>query len=291
MKFADNNRDKLDALASDQIVGEFAVKLKEFELNLDASKRNYLRHTIAYVLHSFRRRGARAKQKSMFTLLEGVGRTASELKLDREKLVTPQVIDEAMSILQPGDVLVTRHRYALTNLFLPGVWPHAALYIGTPAQRSALGIELPEGVPDDETEYKCTFEALKDGVKLRAITETLAVDYFVVLRPALSQTAIKQGLERVLVHNGKQYNFDFDFFRSDRLVCTEVVFRAFDGLDDLHLPLQERGGRQTVSAEDFLDMAVDTEKFSVLGIFGYPEGESSMISGERALVETINSYR
>ena len=95
----------------------------------------------------------------------------------------------------------------------------------------------------------------------------------------------------MLVHSGKRYNFDFDFFRSDRLVCTEIVFRAFDGIENFHFRLQERAGRQTISAEDLLDMAIDSEQFAVKGIFGYPEESSMLVRGDRARIELIRSYR
>ena len=291
MKFAEANRHQLLRMEADSCVGELMKRLPVFESYLDASKRNYLKRVAAVVMHSWRRRGARVKQQSMFRILEGLGRTASELKLNKEKKVTPAIIAEVLTLLEPGDVLVTRHRYALTNLFLPGIWPHAALYVGTPEQRDSLGIRMSENIRHEWGSDINTFEALKDGVKLRSLRETLAVDCFVVLRPVLSREAIRQGIERVLVHNGKRYNFDFDFFRSDRLVCTEIVFRAFDGIEDFHFQLQERAGRQTISAEDFLDMAVDTKQFTVEGIFGFPEESSTLIRGDRALIEMVRSYR
>ena len=291
MKFADANRHRLVRLENDGCVGELTKRLPDFESYLDASKRNYLKRMAAFLSHSWRRRGARVKQQSMFKVLEGIGRTASELKLDKEKKVTPAILAEVSTLLEPGDVLVTRHRYALTNLFLPGIWPHAALYIGTPEQRDGLEIQIPEQIKHEWGDGISTFEALKDGVKLRPLRNTLAVDCFVVLRPALSREAIRRGIERVLVHSGKRYNFDFDFFRSDRLVCTEIVFRAFDGIENFHFRLQERAGRQTVSAEDLLDMAIDSEQFAVKGIFGYPEESSMLVRGDRARIELIRSYR
>ena len=44
---------------------------------------------------------------------------------------------EVQRVLAPGDVLVVRKEYALTNYFLPGYWPHAALYLGHMAELSA----------------------------------------------------------------------------------------------------------------------------------------------------------
>jgi hypothetical protein len=59
-------------------------------------------------------------------------------------------------------------------------------------------------------------------------------------------------LGRAASHEGKGYNFDFDFLRSDRLVCTELVYRAFDGIGNVTIPLSERAGRPKLFAEDLL---------------------------------------
>ncbi|MBX2836356.1 MAG: hypothetical protein KTR35_05845, partial [Gammaproteobacteria bacterium] len=172
-----------------------------------------------------------------------------------------------------------------------GYWPHAALYIGTPKQREELEISVNHSILEKWTSGISTMEALKDGVKLRPLVETLEVDACVVLRPMLSKQGIRTGIERIVKHEGKRYNFDFDFFRSDCLVCTEVVYRAFDGVEGLEFVLSERAGRKSVSAEDFLDMALEGELLHVVAMYGYPLKSSEILTGERARELLAESYK
>lgn len=52
-------------------------------------------------------------------------------------LIGPDQIAALAPGLRPGDVLLERREWFLSNIGLPGFWPHAALYIGTPAERAA----------------------------------------------------------------------------------------------------------------------------------------------------------
>jgi hypothetical protein len=223
--------------------------------------------------------------------MEGVGRTASEFCDFDNKRVSDDVLSSIAEFLQPGDVIVTRHAKALTNLFIPGFWPHAALYIGTQEQHESTNIDTALTIKQLWVDDVCVLEARKDGVRLRPLSDTLAVDTFVVLRPNLGPDSIRQAIERALLHQGKMYNFDFDFFSSDRIVCTEVIYRAYDGLEDLRFRLSERAGRKTLSAEDLLDFALDTEAFTPVAIFGVKDCEDSVMFGEGVHDALIASYR
>jgi len=285
MRFARRHRRLIEAMADDPVVGEFVVGLAEREKVLEPSRRRYLSLLINYLIHTFRRRGASARQQTIFAALETGGRVASELR----DQWTPGRVDGGVrrrldSLLEPGDVLICRHDRALTNLFLPGFWPHAALYIGSETDRDRLGIEI-----GDEREARWSgdrrvLEALKDGVLFRPLETTLEVDAVAVIRPQLDPVDIARALSRVAEHEGKLYNFDFDFFRSDRLVCTEVVYRAFDGLGPISIPLRERSGRQTLSAEDLLDLAVAGDGFDPVAVFGGPTCANTLVEGEAARV-------
>jgi len=282
IRLAKNNKDMIVRSSDDPIIGTVAARIPEFEAWLNPSKRTYFQRLLSYISHKWRRKGVVALNNLLSNTVEKVGRVASELNLPVEKRVAVELRERMLSLLEPGDILLTRHDTALTNLFLPGFWPHAALYVGTEQQRDALGVSIAADTATRWRAQHCVFEALKDGLHFRPISETLAVDNFVVLRTHLQPGEIKKGIERVVRHEGKMYNFNFDFFSSDRLVCSEVVYRAFDGIGDIKFPLRERAGRHTLSPEDLLEFALHDESVSVVGIFGVNEARTEYITGDQA---------
>ena len=135
----------------------------------------------------------------------------------------------------------------------------------------------------------CVLEARKDGVLFRPLEDTLNVDAFTVLRPRLSGEQICAAITRAIKHEGKTYDFEFDFRRSDRLVCTEVIYRAYDGIGPMNFQLTSRAGRVCLSAEDILDCATQGELFDVIAVYGV--GGNRFVSGDRAKTTLANSYR
>lgn len=256
---------------------------------LRSSKFGYFRRQLQYRIFSFRRRQHAGYRKVMFHLFRMSGKVISEMKQPvlaiqkSGKRVTPRVLARAWSILQPGDVIITRHDEAMSNLFLPGYWPHAALYVGSKEQRERMGIggELEEGVN--------IVEAKKDGVKLRALTETLDVDAFVILRPKLPQQRITEAIKCALSHVGKRYDFVFDFREADRLACTEVVYRSYQSGGGVDFQLEEHAGRLCLSAEALMNQAIKMELFEPVAIYGVKG--IKVHQGEMAKAMLAESYR
>jgi len=171
-------------------------------------------------------------------------------------LVTPELLSTLRTRLQPGDILIERRNWYLSNAFLPGYWPHAALYVGTAEDLRALGLDRDPRVaahlarfatPDAAGHAPACIEAVSEGVVFTTVEHSIGeADSVAVLRPRLPPEQVREVIARAFSHAGKPYDFDFDFFSSDRLVCTEVVYRSLSGLIDF--PLSDILGRKTLPA-------------------------------------------
>lgn len=291
-RFADDHRSELEALGGDSTLQPLLELLQESESALRIAKIHYFKGRLRYWWYSYRRRRLSAYQKGMFALLEAAGRVISDIHVPGfRKRVNPTVKKKLAEMLQPGDVLVTRHHDAMSNLFLPGYWPHAALHIGSAERRAALGVDV-----DAERAVRWSgtidmLEAKKDGVLFRPLEETLKVDSVAVIRPQLDPAEIARCLSRVVTHEGKLYDFVFDFSRSDRLVCTEVVYRCYHGIGGIEFPLTKRAGRMTLAAQDLLDMALEGRGFDPVAVFGTPESQRRVVHGDDARTVLASSYR
>ncbi|MDP6722010.1 MAG: YiiX/YebB-like N1pC/P60 family cysteine hydrolase, partial [Pirellulaceae bacterium] len=170
----------------------------------------------------------------------------------------------------------------------PGYWPHAALFLG-----SANALQQLEGTEQETLKSHLAslqertsgggivMESMRDGVHLRPLSSPFGSDSIVVMRPQLAPSDVTEALTRSLSHHGKPYDFNFDFSRSDRLVCTEVVYRAFDGVGAMDLPLVQRVGRPSLSGDDLIGMAVMGQSFDAVAVYA-PTFSNRIASGAEA---------
>ena len=245
----DKHRAKIMSVAPPEISGILT------KLNLPtASRGDHLKRYRCFVRHSVKRRHISAWKNILFSIFEMMGSDIADLKIPfvkpprAAKRVTPDIMVRIRDQLRPGDVFVTRHDDAMSNVFLPGFWPHSALWLGA--------------------EDADILEAKKDGVLFRDMEETLQVDAFTVIRPKLSPAQIDQSLERARSHAGKLYDFIFDFRTTDRLVCTEVIYRTYHGMGTIDFDLTLQAGRHCLSAEDLLNQGIGQDWFDVVATYG-----------------------
>jgi 1-acyl-sn-glycerol-3-phosphate acyltransferase len=206
-------------------------------------------------------------------------------------LIQKPQLDQLKAKLQPGDILLERRNWFLSNAFLPGYWPHAALYVGTTEDLKRLGIHEDPRVqrfwqeysqPDEEGHPKVIIEALSDGVVFNSLEHSIGgADAAAVLRPRLSQEEIKDAICQAFGHAAKPYDFEFDFTSRDKLVCTEVVFRAYGAnAGPIHFPVKQILGRQTMPAIELVrkvkeESAADTAELHFVAFIDSDEATNT----------------
>lgn len=255
-QFYQKNRSEIHDLHEDRELGTIVLLLSMEEPFMETRRRAYWEHRIRYRWHSFRRRNRSGFEQTMFRIFEIGGRTIAELRDPTAgfhrlpKRASGEPCARVGELLQKGDIIITRHRDALSNLFLPGFWPHAAFYVGP------------------QEDGRQVVEARKDGVKLRNLTDTLSVDAFLILRATVAPELRETAARRALSHVGKLYDFAFDFSQSDRLACTAVVYRSWHGLGEVAFCLGEKAGRMCLSAEELIEQALASKHFEITAFFG-----------------------
>ena len=260
-------------------------------------------------------------QEALFTW---VGDT--RVKKKKTRLISPEQVDEMEASLQPGDIIIERQNWYLSNIFLPGFWPHGALYIGDVQKLAAyldgdpqvkayyakrhfsgfmdwLQKTYPEKyanfvkVPEKGEHAKSVLEAISEGVVLNTLRHTCYADYIAVLRPRLSKPDIAKALEAAFYYNNRQYDFDFDFYTESELVCTEFVikcFAPFRSKKGLVFKTETAMGKQAVRADEFV-RTLEREKGSpkaqlefVYFLRGIEKAGKAVVADEKTLIESLN---
>jgi hypothetical protein len=290
--FFEQNEEELRRLASGgQLAPVFAV-IERLKHRLDMSVSQFARAKL-------RIRGGQVARRLVANVvgqaIYGLQKLVSSMMADvfvrpgHRPQLPDSVAAQFREILLPGDVLVVRKEYAITNYFLPGYWPHSALYLGNVDELERMGMGDHDDIQPQwaqlldgrQERSPRVLESMKDGVRIRAIDSPFGADSLVVLRPQLDPKDIAAALAKVLVHEGKPYDFSFDFTRSDRLVCTEVVYRAYDGMGPINLSLTRRAGRLTLSGSDLITEGRQGKSFALAAVFA-PTFSDEILSGPQA---------
>jgi hypothetical protein len=217
-----------------------------------------------------------------FPVQTGISAWMGDTKVLRQdrSLISAAQIAALPPRLEPGDVLLQRREWYMSNVGLPGFWSHAALYIGTPEERRAVFGDpevrrwvvaqgeasgdfeallhnlYPQAYPaalrpQEEGHAPRVLEAISEGVVFTTLEHSASADSMVALRPRLASTEKAQAILRAFRYVGRPYDFDFDFQTDSALVCTELVYKAYEpapGYRGLYLRLEEIVGRTAIPA-------------------------------------------
>lgn len=220
-------------------------------------------------------------------------------------LIDPGQLADLSKELKPGDILLERRNWYLSNAFLPGYWPHGALYVGTAEDLKRLGLDDNEYVakhwkkfshPDAQGHAHVIIEAVSEGVIFSSLEHSIGGgDSVAVLRPILTEDEIKAAIIRGFSFAGRPYDFEFDFSTTDKLVCTEVVFRSYGGNSGpIDFPVENIMGRPTMPAINLV-RKFEEERHGPkpqLGFVAFIDGNESTgkstVADEAAFVSTLD---
>jgi hypothetical protein len=264
----------------------------------------------ALAVHNAWRMVRRAGFSAWFPVQAGVSEWMGDTKVKRKgvSLVTREQIAGLAPALEPGDVLLERREWYLSNIGLPGFWPHAALYVGTPAEReryfddpavrdwskerggdgsldSLLRARHPAALTLSlapfEGEAPRVLEAMSEGVVFTSLQHSAAADSLAVLRPRLAKLEKADAILIAFGYAGRPYDFNFDFLTDNQLVCTELVYRAYEPAGSrrgLHLPLVPILGRMSLPANEIvrrfdLELGTPEQQFDLVAFLDGEERE------------------
>ncbi len=210
--------------------------------------------------------------KAYFPVQAGVSEWMGDTKVHRKErsLIAVEQVEEVATRLAPGDILLERREWYLSNIGLPGYWPHVALYVGTPeiraryfgqdpdvaawlvtkgAEDSSLESYLQQRYPeayaahlksDSQGHPHAVIEAISEGVSHTSVEHSALCDSLAVLRPRVTRVQVAKAIVMAFHYQGRPYDFDFDNRTDAALVCTELVAKAYEataGLPGLSFPV------------------------------------------------------
>lgn len=197
----------------------------------------------------------------------------TKVKRLHEYLISAEQVAEAAKRSEPGDVLVERRNWYVSNVGLPGFWPHAAMWLGSAEELTAY-FDDPEvnhafggsfaryledkfplawshyTAPDAEGHTARLIEAMSEGVVFTSAEHSVGTaDYVASMRPRLGKLDKARAIARAFLYAGRPYDFDFDFYTDATLVCSELVYKAYEPRAEtrgIALPLEKVVGRMTL---------------------------------------------
>jgi hypothetical protein len=215
--------------------------------------------------------------KAWFPVQAGVSQLMGDIKVQRQGqfLITHDQVRELIPDLLPGDVIITRREWFLSNVGLPGFWSHASMYIGTLEERKRFfsGDDVAEWVkseggvggdleallmekypvayarfsePDEAGHERRVIEAVGEGVIFTTAEHAIGADSIAILRPRLSALEKVKAIVRSFHYSGRPYDFNFDFTTDSSLVCSELIYKSYEPsnkMKGLKLPLVKVAGR------------------------------------------------
>ena len=216
------------------------------------------------------------------------GNLVGRVEERKGKLYNDQDIEAYLAtILRPGDILLEKTPFRLTDRLIPGYWGHAAIWVGDPATLKRLGLwQTPLVKPYQErlASGHLIAEALREGTILNSLAHFLNIDDLAILRRTnLTDDELRMVLTRTFRQIGKPYDFNFDVETTDKIVCSQLIYLAYPNSG---WPTKAIAGRYTISPDNIAAQALNNDSFKIVTLIA--DGAFVLSNKSAAMVSLIN---
>jgi len=258
------------------------IENKNYIALLETAKKDYtdLKDRLGDTVINSAKVGSETIEKGFFKLWFPIQKNAAKalghtyISKRNFKFITIEQIRKMKKVMEPGDIMLQRRNWYASNIGIPGFWAHAALYTGTlgdmdeyfdkefPHKKAKNMSEyLKKNLPRVYTKFKektdgfpqAVIEGKEPGVILQPLEVSARADYNVTLRPKLGKKDKMLALIRAFENFGKPYDFNFDFETRDEMVCSELVYDAYqaqEGKAGINFTLSMMNGRKIMAPVD-----------------------------------------
>ena len=175
--------------------------------------------------------------------------------------------------LQIGDILLEKTPFRLTDSMIPGHWGHAAVWVGTEQELRAIDLWSHPLVARYHEQIKrgeLVAESLRTGTTLSTMSHFMNIDDLGVIRSRqpLTDEEMRDTIILALRQIGKAYDFNFDVETTDKIVCSQLVYLAYN---KINWPTESVVGRYTISPDNIAVKALNDGPFEL--VMFYHDGE------------------
>ncbi|MBI9035041.1 MAG: hypothetical protein JEZ03_11280 [Bacteroidales bacterium] len=225
-----------------------------------------------------------------------------------ENCMSEEQLEFLRKHIKPGDILINRSNYYVSNIGIPGFWTHAGFYVGTEQERKCylnsdkgsrnwvnsmgeyagdinqlLKDQISEKYllkMDSDSNYS-VIESVSEGVVLSTFEHGAGKDGIAVLRPLLPKKEMTKAILKAYSYLDTNYDFNFDFSNDSTLACTELVYLVYG--DSKLFPVNELFGKPFSTANEiaeYYDNIYGTDSLRLQCIFFY-DGEKAYGPGNK----------
>ncbi len=245
-------------------------------------------------------------RKSIMITLTGI-----EYGPRKNKLISGNEIKNIEKMLLPGDILLRRNKWQITNIGIPGFWTHSGIYTGNLQKLDEYfaGIESLDGLKFSEylqQNYKKIYDYYNDNnpsviesiapcVSLTPLSNIAESDFFAALRPELSKEDIFKAIIKAYEFYQTPYDYSFDFFTDDGLICSELISKSYytdDTKKGLNFYYNEYDNKLILYPNDIakkfaINYGTDKEELSLVVFYDAMDiKESSFINSVEAFIQS-----